>query len=195
MGSQRPLKKRGVFRKAIRVGLIYLKNMKTFKIKQISSLLIIFSLFFTSCAQQDKQKENIEEDIIANIKKDGWIRQNDMGCDQLSKFSSEWDVKGIYITKDSLIEIYIRESYEYKNEPRHTGAVNYNKLKSIYPELFEIISARIKEYNYIKFGLLFYDGSYNCESGVNIQKDTIPVMFTKNYEIKEYVELGLTPGP
>jgi len=169
--------------------------MRKNTLKQILFLLIIFSLCFTSCNQQEKQNENIEEEIIANIKKDGWIRQNDMGCDQLSKFSSEWDVKGIYITKDSLIQIYIRESYEYKNEPRHSGPVNYNKLKSIYPELFEIISNRIKEYNYIKFGLLFYDGSYNCENGVNIQKDTIPVMFTNNYEIKEYVELGLTPGP
>lgn len=172
--------------------------MKTFKIKQISTLLIIFSLFLASCNHQVKQKnieENIEENIMTNIKKDGWLHQSNMGCDQLSDFSSEWDVKGIYITKDSLIEIYIRKSYEYKNHSRHVEKVNFQELKNIYTERFEQISNRIKINSYTKFGLLFYEGRYNCEDGENIQNDTIPVMFTDNYENKEYVELGLTPGP
>ena len=176
------------------INLIFIK-MKKITIIQISFLLIIYSLFLASCNQQDKHKENLEEDIIANIKKDGWLFQTDMGCDQLSKFSSEWDVKGIYITKDSLIEIYIRESFDYKNNPRHTGTVNYKELISIYPEIFEEISNRIKNHNCFKFGLLFYEGKYNCENGVNIQKDTIPVMFTNNHDIKEYVKLGLVTGP
>jgi hypothetical protein len=188
-------KKRGVFRKSIRVGLIYLNNMKTFKIKQIWSLLIIFSTFLASCNQNDKQEENIEEDIMANIKQDGWLFESEMGCDQLSDFSSEWDVKGIYISKDSLIEIYIRESYEYKNEPRHSEKVNFQDLKNLYSERFEQISNRIKINGYTKFGLLFYEGRYNCEDGVNIQKNTIPIMFTEDFENKEYVELGLIPGP
>ena len=85
--------------------------MKTFKIKQISSLLIIFSLFLTSCNHQVKQKENIEENIeeniMTNIKKDGWLKQSNMGCDQLSDFSSEWDVKGIYITKEVKLDMMI----------------------------------------------------------------------------------------
>ena len=169
--------------------------MKTFKIKQISSLLIIISLFIASCNQQDKQKENIEENIMTNIKKDGWLTKSAMGCDQLSAFSSEWVVKGIYITKDSLIEIYIRKSYDYKNHPRHVVKVNFQELKNIYTEKFEEISSKIKINSYTKFGLLFYTGRYNCEGGENIQNDTIPVMFNDNYENKEYVELGLTPGP
>ncbi len=132
---------------------------------------------------------------MANIKKDGWLTKTETGCDQLSDFSSQWDVKGFYITKDSLIELYIRESYEYKNHPRNTEKVNIQELKSIYAERFEEISNRIKAYGYTKFGLLFYEGRYNCENGVNLQKDTIPVMFTDNYENMEYVELGLTTGP
>ncbi len=169
--------------------------MKTIKIKLLSSLLIIFSIFLASCNHNDDQEENIEEEIMEIIKQDGWLFKNSMGCDQLSDFSSEWDVKGTYISKDSLIEIYIRESYEYKNESRHTGKVSFQDLKSIYPERFEYISNTIEKNNYTKFGLLFYEGRYNCEEGVNIQKNTIPIMFTNNYKNKEYVELGLTPGP
>jgi hypothetical protein len=169
--------------------------MKKNTLKQISFSLILSFLFLTGCNQHDRNKENIEKEIIATIKKDGWLFKTEMGCDQLSKYSSEWDVKGIYISKDSLIEIYIRESYEYKKHPRHTGTVNFKKLKSIYPDMFEYLSNKIKNHNYIKFGLLFYDGRYKCENGVNIQKDTIPVMFTNNYENKEYLEIGNTPGP
>ncbi len=169
--------------------------MKTIKIKQLSSLLIIFSIFLASCNHNDDQEENIEEEIMEIIKQDGWLFQSSMGCDQLSDFSSEWDVKGTYISKDSLIEIYIRESYEYNDQPRHTGEVNFQELKSIYPERFEYISNRIKAESYTKFGLLFYEGRYNCEDGVSVQKNTIPIMFTNNYKNKEYVELGLAPGP
>lgn len=169
--------------------------MKKNTLYQTSVLLIITSLILTGCKQQSKHIEYLEEDVIANIKKDDWLFQSNMGCDQLSKYSSEWDVKGIYITKDSLIEMCIRKSYEYNNHPRHSGKVSYKKIRSVYTETFENISNRIKEYNYMKFGLLFYEGKYNCEYGVNIQKDTIMVLFARDYNNREYYLPGLIPGP
>lgn len=169
--------------------------MKKLILKSISFLLIICSFFLSSCNKHEKQNENIEEDIMANVRKDGWLFKTDMGCDQLSKFTSEWDVKGIWISKDSLIEIYIRKSYEYKNNSSHHNDINFQKLKSIFPEKFKQISNVIKDQGYDKFGLLFYKGRYNCKDGVNNQKDTIPVLFRNNYTVKEYVELGGEPGP
>ena len=169
--------------------------MKILILKSISFILIICSFFLSSCNKHNKLNSNIEDDIMANVKKDGWLFRNDMGCDQLSKFTSEWEVKGIWISKDSLIEIYIRKSYEYKKKPSQDNQINFQKLKSAFSEKFEQISKDIKDGGYDKFGLLFYEGRYNCKGGVNNQNDTIPIMFGNNHTIKKYVELGLSPGP
>ena len=91
---------------------------------------------------------------------------------------------------DLIDEIY----RDYVGSFHYTITLPFEK-KNIYTEKFEEISSKIKINSYTKFGLLFYTGRYNCEGGENIQNDTIPVMFNDNYENKEYVELGLTPGP
>ena len=168
--------------------------MKILLLKSISFLLIICSFFLSSCNKHNKLNTKIEDDIMANVRKDGWLFKTDMGCDQLSKFTSEWNVNGIWISKDSLIEIYIRKSYEYKNNSSHNNRMDFQILKKVFPEKFKQISKVIKDRGYDKFGLLFYEGRYNCNDGVNYQKDTIPILFGNNYTIKEYVELGGISG-
>ena len=81
--------------------------------------LLLFTLAFCSCNNSTQNENNIEEDIMTIVRKDGWLFQSNMGCDQLSDFEvGGWDVKGIWITKDSLIAIIIREGRDYKFGPK-----------------------------------------------------------------------------
>ena len=157
------------------------------------NFLLLFTLAFCSCNNSTQNENNIEEDIMTIVRKDGWLFQHSMGCDQLSDFEvGDWDVKGIWITKDSLIAITIREGYNYKKDQKWN---NLSDLKNAYPEQFDQISKRIEGNKYDKFGLLFYEGSYNCENGISIQRDTILVMFGDSYTNKEYYQTGLATGP
>lgn len=160
---------------------------------------IVLSLFINSCVNKaiDSKEggSKMEESILAEIRKDGWLFENENGCNQSTELSSDWKVTGVYIAKDSLIDLYIRKSYEYTTNPRHKGSIDYEKLKVIYADIYDRIIYRIEELHYDKFGLLYYEGRYQCENGIKEQKDTVPIMLNEKSKKREFVEIGLVTGP
>ena len=84
---------------------------------QIFFFTLIISLFLQSCTNQVRQSGNIEESVMSEIKKMGFILSStDIGClpNGVGGTVIEWDVKGEWITKEKLIEIFIKTHMDYK---------------------------------------------------------------------------------
>ena len=164
---------------------------------QIFFFILIIFLFLQSCTNQVRQSGIIDENVMGEIKKMGFILSStDSGClpDGVGGTVIEWDVKGEWITKENVIEIFIKAHIDYKYEiSTQREKLSYQQLIDSYPDVYNEILNQIENEPYSKFnkfGLLTYTGKYSCIDALDDkirwiddrQKDQIVITMTEDFK-------------